>query len=363
MFNTRGPLGVALLTALLGGPAQAQETSSAWTEVRTPHFRVLGHEAPERVEQIAVVAERTLAALSRVATTAGSQPLEPMTLFAFGTNEAYEKLGISSSTPGFLVPHPHGVYAGLRQRRRADAADSSAGRAASDLVSLPDPTRVVPPRIGEVYSNVEVDGGDLVVGLPIDTHLMYLKSPANKLSIAALLDRDANWVGGIPSSNVRSWALMHYLMLGEPEMQRRIPVYLEAIERLERPRRAFTEAFGMRPAEMGRHVDAYLQSDSLPFARLAVGELPEVETRAAHSPKRRRSSPSPTWCCTRRRAPARPPSPACATSRAQAAGSTRYWTARGEAERRHGHEEAADSALRRAVEEDPFNFKAHLPAR
>lgn len=361
MLHRLDRIAVALAAALAGASVSlAQETPSTWNQVLTKDFRVIGHEAPERVEELAIAAQRTLAVLERVAPAEGAPPLEPMTLFAFGSNESFALLGNSINTAGFLVPHPHGVFAAFvsgneptRQIHRQVVLHLVSSR----YPTLPEWFR---QGIAEVYSNIEIDNGSLVIGKPIRMHLMFLRSPANKLSVSALLEQPKDWKGGIPGYAIHSWALVHYLVFSDPALRKQIPVYLDLIAGLERPRRAFETAFDLTPEQVGQRVRTYLEAGEMPFGRVEIGALPAVATTSRQLSRTEASLAFANLAVHTEQ----PPSERTLTSllklESVAGDRSSYWTLRGETERELGRPDAADRSLGRAVEIEPTNFKAQL---
>lgn len=354
------PLLLGLLLGLGAEPASADSTPSTWSEVRTEHFRVLGHEAPERVEEIAIAAERLFQVLDRVAPSPAAARREPITCFAFDSFESYRLFARAGSDSGYLVPHAHGVYAAFvsgQEPTRQIYRHVVTLLLETRFPSLPEWFR---QGAAEVYSALEIDGGRLILGRAIPTHLMFLRSAENRLPISVVVESEPDRAAGITGFAIRSWALVHYLVFGDRSLRPKVDLYLRLIAELERPRRAFLRAFGVPPDEMGDLVDAYILQESLPAGALDLGELPAIET----SSRRLTRSEAVLAFAELTLHTSTDPQPRLAEVlrelAAEGSADAALWTTLGEAEAALGNADAAGRALRRAVALDPEAYKAWL---
>ena len=355
-------LGVVLVVfALCAATPAVEADAAAWTEVRTPHFRVLGELAPEQVTEIALAGERLLAVLDRLTNSAGLTSPGPLTFYVFGSHEHLTRyMPAGWDAAGFLQQHPHGVYGAfvgtdeaVRQIHRQIVLQLLATR----FPTLPEWLR---QGIAEINSSLKVTDDEVHAGLPLQSHLWALHHPDFKFGVADLVAADAQTAADIQSFHVKAWALVHYAVYGSPRTPSRLDRYLNALRRLERPHRAFAIAFGDSAESFEQKIKEYVDGDTFRFARIPLTDLPTVDAESRLlTPPRATARLAELQLHTN---PDRIAEAVAALRRVTSVVPTdaSAWTGLGEAEAIAGNHAAAIRALRRAVALDAGGFKSLL---
>lgn len=127
--------------------------------------------------------------------------------------------------------------------------------------------------IAEVYETFQTrDGGrSAVIGAPPSHHLELLRR-STPIPLAQLLaiTRDSPMYNEGSRRGVlyaQSWALMHYLMLGNPARATQLRGYLAALRTGVAPAQAFRDAFGADLAVLERELFDYVRNFAFPVMR------------------------------------------------------------------------------------------------
>lgn len=353
---TAGMAALAAVSAVL----RAEVPNATWVEAKTSQCRVIGDEDPAKVEAMALSAQRLVSALERLVPGVSFSREEPMSFYAFGSNEGFRSFNLGGPDAGYFVSHRHGVYAAFvtgqeptRQIYRQVVLMMLEAR----YPGLPEWFR---QGVADVYSNIEIENGEVRLGLPIQGHLWLLRSPDNEMPFLDVFEAGPDEAEQISGFNVWAWALVHYLAFGDDELRLGVDQYLERIANLERPMRAFRQAFRISPEQLSERAISYVRGDTMPYLRLSVEALP-VGTAAV-----RRLTPIETTIAF-----------ADLTVHTQPGSLGRVlddlrsladrdlempalWTILGEAEAISGSPRAALSALRKSAALDPRDFKTNL---
>jgi tetratricopeptide (TPR) repeat protein len=117
--------------------------------------------------------------------------------------------------------------------------------------------------MAEVYSSFQATGNEARIGLPIPEHVYWLRRHT-LIPPAQLFAMDQ----GSPDYNegdrrgvfyAESWALVHYLLVGNPELRQKAPLYLQEMAKEQPAPDAFHTAFGRDDAELEKEIRAYVR--------------------------------------------------------------------------------------------------------
>jgi len=280
-----GLLSVALVVA--GGTAAGLAASEngcrlpppheKWLQVTSEHFTVMGNTPGKVATSACLRLERTLAALTMV-TPMRLDAGVPLTVLIFGTSKSFDPIR-AAITPGLGLPSSSFYLA--RDPERYIVVDagvavaletSLAHEVAHALVrtTIPRPPYWLDEGLAEFYETIEIRGSTLKIGIPIQEHVYNLRKktwwPFEEL---LALPGDTPW-NEVPARRgppvSESWALVHYLLLGNPQRTGQLTRYLAALQDGVAVGPAFSAAFAATPSVLQEEVLSYVKRSSHPFA-------------------------------------------------------------------------------------------------
>ncbi len=342
------------------GSPDAELDPDLWTEVRTDNFRVVANGSSDRASAIATGAQRMLAVLAELAPEADLLGGGPISLYGFADQESFAPYRLDTGDAGYLVPHPHGVYAAFGSDEGSIRLIYRQLIVHALEIRFPGLPVWFRQGVAEVYSNLQAGEDGVRLGLPIRSHMWILGALGDEPPIARVLGADAAEAAAMEGFDSWSWAMVHYLSFGGAQLSGKIDEYLRLVAELERPRRAFERAFGLAPEEFGERVIAHVRTRPMPYVRIttaglatqvnAARELSATAAELALAELALHARPGGFgWVLEDMRQLSREEPETAAV-----------WEVLGEVEALRGNPEAAVTALRRAVELDREAFKAHL---
>jgi tetratricopeptide (TPR) repeat protein len=274
----------ALAVFLLAAPALARPADlDGWYQLRSPRFVVYTDADPERGAEIVRSLERFRAVFARLAPEIELRSPAPTKILAFRDARSYAPYktvadGGGARVLGQFLSHPDGNYLTL------DAGAREVGAYAviyHEYVhyfvrhNFPGVPRWFNEGLAEYYSTFATDGERAYLGRPVERHRRWLRHHGD-LSVSAVLGTEAPERHGgqaVGRFYAVSWALVHYLLSGEPErLEGAADLFLHP-ERREDPEAAFEAAFGVDTDEVEAALAAYLRRDRLPEAAIPLEEL------------------------------------------------------------------------------------------
>jgi len=255
-FST--PVALSCALAICTFPAVAGEVvlpkaGQKWIEVRTNHFRFFSNAGKRATRRVAVDLEELRAVLGQLTDYELQSPI-PTLIYVFRHERSFDPYkflyqGKPAAISGYFMARQHANYIAI-------AADS---RDASEIVFHEYVHYVSESNLGylptwfseglaEFYSSFEVVDHTVYIGLPIMRHLALLRD-STPIPLDQLLAVDQ----ASPLYNERdrkgefyaeSWALVHYLLLGNEERRQQLSLFLDLINDGTPEEAAFTAAFG-----------------------------------------------------------------------------------------------------------------------
>lgn len=248
-----------------------------WTSVRSKNFLMVGNASEKDIRQVGIRLEQFREVFSRLFTSLKIDSPVPTTVVVFKNAESYRPFKPNANTAGYFQAGPDVNYITLEL--------------ASDLNSQQDPFAVILHEythllvrntsgnvptwfnegLAEYYSNFTITSDQkVVVGRPIASHV-YLLRQNKMLPLRTLFQVDPK----SPYYNERdkqsifyaeSWALMHYLILGNGgQRMTQLSKFVELISAGTPMEKAFQETFAMTFESMEKELRAYIQRDRYPI--------------------------------------------------------------------------------------------------
>jgi hypothetical protein len=295
-------LAALLAPALAGAQIPDGVTSATWSEVRSPHVRVITDCGVERADRLAERIERLREQLSRMTPSLARDPAQSDVVFLFRNSETFRAYlplyqGRPEEDTGLYQPSPTRGYVLLQ-----DDSDAQLDRVAlheSTHAMLHAAIHQVPlwldEGLAQYLSTLRVDDADARVGEPLPEMIDWLRShdrlPMNDLLGMQGDSPDYHAGDRRRTFYAQSWLLVHLLLTGQYADDQRFDRYLAALAQGTPAASAFSASFG-DPQRLQWQLDAQLQratiapmewSFPVPYSRMRVERregvaIPEVLT-------------------------------------------------------------------------------------
>jgi hypothetical protein len=265
---------LALLSALsIGAPGYAE-----WRRIDTPNFVVIGEVGARSLHDVAVRFEGFRETLSRVLTERATATPVPTVVIVFPSDRAFTPF--KPVFEGKPVGSISGLFVGRNDINYIAVVPDSG----------PDGFRVVfheyahlvvanvipnvPTWLGEgfaeYYSTFEVagDGREALLGKVIAEHVHELRATRLlKLNDLLTVDTRSTLYNESDRRTVfyaQSWALVHRILMGKPELRKELSTYLALLGDGAPPVQAWLQAFG---TNMERELQDYVRQERFTFTR------------------------------------------------------------------------------------------------
>lgn len=138
--------------------------------------------------------------------------------------------------------------------------------------------------LAEFYSTFKAHKDDVEVGLPIDAHIAWLRTqPLIPLKDLFAINHDSKEYHEGNRQGVfyaESWALVHYLMIGNPERRAQLGTYVGLIAGGKTIDDAFRAAFNASYEDLERELRKYIRAFSMTYIRYSMADLKATEVPA-----------------------------------------------------------------------------------
>ncbi len=279
-------LGLALL-AVGSAPAAAVPLPAAgedWIEVRSPNFILFGNATPGAVETIATDLERLRAALAQINPGLKLTSPYPTTIYVFKDGASFSPFqllynGRSAEVSGYFLSRSFANYVAIGARPRGDDRALIYHEYLHYLLrnNYPELPLWLNEGLAEYYSTFEVGRGEAKLGLPLETHVAWLRlHPPMPMAKLLALDsssaeyNEADRRGGFYA---QAWALTHYLMSGRGGRAGQLGAILAALRAGESPQAAVRQGLGIDPEELAaldRELALYIKGYSFPYTKAEI---------------------------------------------------------------------------------------------
>jgi tetratricopeptide (TPR) repeat protein len=208
----------------------------------------------------------------------------PTTVYIFADDRSFlpYKQGVrgdAQGVAGYFVSHPLGNYVALDGSPHADPSRILYHEYLHYFIAnnLPGVPLWFNEGLAEFYSTFEARGDRVELGRPLEHHLRWL-SRYPELSLGELFavgveSDEYNETSRRGGFYAQSWALVHYLMVGNGERSEQLIRFLEQVVAGVEVEDAFQRAFDTDYRTLERELEAYLSKPSLPGLQLSVAGL------------------------------------------------------------------------------------------
>ena len=245
-----------------------------WIEVRTTNFRFFSNAGRQATRRVAVDLEELRAGLAELTDYDLHAPI-PTFIYVFRGERSFQPFktiyeGRPAAVSGYFIANDDANYIAIN----ADAPDASAliyheyvhYVANNNMWYLP---VWFSEGLAEFYETFEVSGDTAYIGLPVLRHLIVLRRtfpiPLEELLTVTHSSELYNEAERKGAFYAQSWALVHYLLLGNDARRQQVSVYLDLVRDGVPGDEAFLTAFSTDYDSMEVELRGYLRSLRLPW--------------------------------------------------------------------------------------------------
>lgn len=278
----------------------------AWTRVRSNNFLLIGNASEKQIREVAVRLEQFREGFGRLLTGFRHDSAVTTTVIVFKSSVSFDPFkpiyqGKPSNVAGYFQSGEDVNYITLTTEQLANDPFQIIFHEYVHLL-LHNTIRNVPPwfdeGLAEYYSTfaVEEQGRKVVLGRVIPSHLDVLRKTLIPLKTLLAVDRKSAYYNEREKTGIyyaQSWALLHYLILGnDRKRQPQLRTFLELLRAGDKTERAFQEAFQTDAQTLENELATYLQRSIFPLqiiglrqglkssVNLSSTQISEAEARA-----------------------------------------------------------------------------------
>ncbi len=288
---TASVLSFLIVAALLGTPLSWAE--SKWVEVRSPNFIVVSNAGEKQARKTAVHFEQIRAVFQRSLQVANQHPTPVITILAVKDEGSMKSLLPEYWTKNHA--HPAGIFmerenqsfAAVQLNLEEDNPYHVIFHEYYHTLTLPYYPNLplwVAEGLADFYGNTVISDTDVEMGKP-DANLVAELRESSLIPLPVLfkVDHNSPYYNETNKTSIfyaESWALTHYLMIGDKASHRAMmATYLNAIAAGATPEEAGVKAFGDLK-RLQSTLETYIRSNS--FYMLKSGAPPAIADSDLH---------------------------------------------------------------------------------
>ena len=265
----------AILYLLLGASAfHPSSAKDSWTSVHSKNFFLIGNASGKEIKQVAVRLEQFREVFSRIFTKLKFNSPVPTTVVVFKSDSSYRPFKPSPNTAGYFQPGPDVNYITLTTELHGDQDPFNVIFHEYTHLLVNNTVGNMPiwfnEGLAEYYSTFSItDDRKIMLGKPIANHVFLLRE--NKMLPLRTLfqvDQQSRYYNEREKQSIfyaESWALMHYLILGNNGQ--RLPQlgkFIQSMDTNVPMEQAFQQAFETTFEKMEKELRDYIRRDSYP---------------------------------------------------------------------------------------------------
>jgi tetratricopeptide (TPR) repeat protein/outer membrane lipoprotein-sorting protein len=277
-----------LLIVLFAFSSVTSQTRDTWRSVRTNNLLVIGNADPEKLRQVAAWLEFFHTAFARLVSRNVIDSSVPTTVVIFRDDASFLPFkplyqGRPANLAGFFQPGDDVNYIALSLDPNDRDPYSTAFHEYVHLHikdNVPGAPLWLNEGLAELYGSLQFSGNDALLGAPLYQYIRLLREQ-ELLPLSTLFSIGTN----SPHYNEQeksgifygqSWALAHYLMLGDRNRPEQFKRFLQQVGRGEDSAKAIQDAFGMSLPMLEEDLRAYVRRGNLAPQRIASVDSPQA---------------------------------------------------------------------------------------
>jgi tetratricopeptide (TPR) repeat protein len=275
-------LAVTLWTVAV--PARALPSpKDSWIEVHTASFTLFSEAGERKTREIGVDLERLRDALSQLSPGLALSSPTPTYIFVFRGAPSFQPYqrtynGKPLDSGGYFLGRQLANYVAINGDQHGDERaiiyhEYLHYLMHNNFAALP---LWLHEGLAEYYSTFQVSRNEARIGLPIPEHVFWLRQhsfiPFATLFAVNERSPEYNESSRRGGFYAESWALVHYLISGNPERRRQASEYLRLVQAGTPPDQIFAKAFGADLAALEHELRVYIQKKLFDYTRLPIRE-------------------------------------------------------------------------------------------
>jgi len=277
---------VVALSAAAGlraeGPIDLPPRGDRWIEVRTANFTLFGDASESKTKEVGLEMERLHAVLRALKSDATVTFPIPTFLYVFKNEQAMEPYlpsGDKNVASYFYSAH-EGNYVELTAAWNSDPRRSVYHNYIYYFLDANFPSQPLwyEQGVAAYYSTFRTEGNEVRTGMIREDYLERLRGPRMWIAIDRLFAADrksAVYTDEITRGtfDAESWALVHYLMLGNPDRTAQLSRFLALVQQGQPQDEAFRAAFQTDYATLLGELVAYVRNKRFQYNRREFSAL------------------------------------------------------------------------------------------
>jgi FimV-like protein len=281
-----------VLTLLCAFPSRVThanpQTRDTWRSVRTNNLFVIGNVDAEKLRQVATWLEFFHGAFGKLVSRRVIDSSVPTTVILFRDEASFHPFkplyqGRPANVSGYFQPGDDVNYIAI-------SLDPSDGNPFSTAFheyvhahvneNIPGAPLWLNEGLAEFYGSLQFSSGEAVLGTPLMHYIRYLRQqellPLNTLFSINTSSEHYNESEKTGVFYGQSWALLHYLMLGDSGRQDQFKRFLSLITRGDSSAKAIEDAYGVTLPAIEQELRAYIRRGEFPTQRVSSMDNPEA---------------------------------------------------------------------------------------
>lgn len=285
-----------VLIALFTFSSITAQTRDGWHSVRTNHLFVIGSADADSLRRVAVWLEFFHAAFARIISRNVIDSSVPTTVIVFRDDASFmpfkpDYQGRPTSISGFFLPGDDVNYIALSLDPRGDPYATAFHEYVHLHVkdNIPGAPLWLNEGLAELYESLQFSGNDVLIGTPKPGFLFLLRQ-FEMLPLKTLFSVGTD----SPHYNERdkqgifygeSWALVHYLMLGDRARQDQFKQFLSRVARGDDVIKAIEGTYGTTIDVIEQEFESYVRRGNLTAQRIT--SIADPQTYASYTATQR----------------------------------------------------------------------------
>jgi tetratricopeptide (TPR) repeat protein len=278
-------------------PPAVSQTRDTWRSVRTNNLFVIGNAEPDKLRQVAAWLEFFHSAFARLVSRNVLNSSVPTTVILFKDDASFVPFkplyqGRPANLAGFFQPGNDVNYIAISLDPGERDPYSTAFHEYVHLHvrdNIPDAPLWLNEGLAELYGSIQFSGSEALLGTPLPYYLRLLQN-RELLPLPALLSIGTNSPHYNEADKTgifygQSWALVHYLMLGDRDRQDKFKRFLSLVGRGEPAAKAIQSTFGMSLAELEEELRGYIRRGD--FAPQRISGVDDAQTYSSYTAMQR----------------------------------------------------------------------------
>ncbi|HEV2912921.1 MAG TPA: tetratricopeptide repeat protein [Pyrinomonadaceae bacterium] len=291
--STLSPVLAAILL-VCGAPLYRAEAKESWTSVRSKNFLLVGNASEKDIRRIGLQLEQFRDVLARVLAEAKTTSTSPITVVVFRNDESFRQFRPPAASAYFQSGQDMNYIALTAERKGENPYAPVFHEYVHFLVrnNIKNAPLWFNEGLAEYYSSFDISDGErrVIIGRSITSHVMHLRQQQRMLPLETLFA--VNHTSPIYNEKdkkgifyAQSWALVHYLLLGNegrraPQLKR----FLALLASNMAVEAAFRQAFETDFATLERELRQYIGRHSYRVEVKTFDEKPAFDRQLRSAP-------------------------------------------------------------------------------